>query len=217
LLYSKPKNFLFLRVPKTASTSINAQILDRLTERDITIQTSISYEDMKIPSINSFNDVSNYHPTLKELITFDIIKEEDLSKLNIYAVIREPIDRIISCAHHFCAEHPHAKFVLKLNKSTNILPNDLVVEALFNFSDLDESLDLSKPQVDWLVYKNYIVNKLFKYNDIDKMIKEICCDESLKYNFRSKYRNDKSQSLSFELQQECRKRYPEDFAMWESL
>ena len=212
MIYSQSRNFLFLRVPKTASTSINFQILDSIPRCEITAQTSINVDGRMIHSIGAVRTMHpNYHPNLNELIEMKLIHEETLVHLNVYGVIRDPIDRIISCAQHFYN---------RFRKKDEIVSNDVAVQKLLFDKQLitaPEKFILDKPQSHWLIHNNQLINKIYRYDQINNLIQDICGINSINYNLRSQYRKQKTIDLSSELQQECRARFQQDFDLWESL
>lgn len=213
MIYSKQKNFIFLRVPKTASTSLQHQIIESLSDDEVSNQTHILLE-RGIPIIPYKKPihaiplcVSNPHPNLTYLLNKKMISVEELSTLNVYGVIREPVDRIISCAQHFS----HKKSIDKT------LTNDRAVEIFLNHKNNDKILILDKPQTFWLKHNNKPINKIFRFDRINNLLKELCGEDCVKYNHRSEIRVDKRNQLSNSLRLEIIKRYSEDFDLWESL
>lgn len=226
MILSKSKKFLFIRVPKTGSTSLYYQILKHVPYCEIDIHTKINFllslEDHDRFKTERFREIicddkivypdyNNLHPNINYLLNSEVLDEKSLIDLNVYGIIREPIDRIISCASHI--------FIKNIQEFES---NDQLIEQFLIKSDKmvdeeDPRSVLLRRQSYWLKHNNSPINKIFRYDQINLMAKELCGVENIEYSFRSKIRKDKSSNISKELLQECRKRYSEDFDLWESL
>jgi hypothetical protein len=129
----------------------------------------------------------------------------------VHGVIREPIDRIISCAWN-----------ISVRKLDVLNTNNKVVEYFLTEMDRSSNMPWTQRtlylnQTFWLTHNGSPISHIVKYDELDNFANQIIGDDVLKYNFRSKIRLDKSKDLSEELQKEIRIRYSEDFALWESL
>lgn len=218
MIYSKSRNFIFLRVPKTASTSIYHEILDCVPDSDITLRTpiksitSISNRELNVKALSSlygdYEKLPNPHPNLAFLLEKKVISYEDLSMVDVYAVIRDPIDRFISCAHHFARNKVEEEF----------LTNDKAVDFLFEHgNDDDDEFVFNKSQCHWLMHDGMLINKIFRFDQINDLVKELCNVDAVKYTHKSEYRVNKTTNLATSLRLEIMKRFPEDFFLWESL
>ena len=111
------KDWLWLHIPKNAGTTIGPQlpfeyrqlmyglgskggwkkdkaaILDWFSINNIKIETCHE-------SLLKRNDVAIDHLTLRELIEYKIVNQEDLKKLDIIVVIREPLERFLSYCNY---------------------------------------------------------------------------------------------------------------------
>lgn len=201
MIYSKSRNFIFLRVPKTASTSIYHQILDYVFDKEISFKTPVVYSRFPHQSTQKYLDD---HPNIEFLLQKNLIQYNPI--LNVYGIIREPIDRIISCAHHFYM-NTHAE---------RTQCNNVALDFLYRNAD-ESKIILLKPQVHWLTHNKKPINKIFRYDQLNLLVTEICGDQMVKYNHRSEYRINKTKKLSTDLIQETKLRFADDFSLWDSM
>lgn len=102
MVFSESNNFLFLRVPKNASTSLGSFFAKNLATGPKDIYTKISDagvtnknfpERVRIKHANQHHFI---HMTLQELVDDGVIKESDLKGKKVITVIREPLERQLS-------------------------------------------------------------------------------------------------------------------------
>lgn len=201
------------------------QILESISTEEIDYHTGIhiynkcafdeeNLIDTKIQTPHIAEDLrTNSHPNIQSLINNKIITLENVKHLNVYGVIREPIDRIISCAQH-----------LFYNENGVQRSNTFAVYSMLDQMDKNRIMKNSiyynifyRPQTHWLIHDRKQINRIFKYENISNLLFNILGNSELKYHYRSHTRKNKEKKLSLELEQEVRRRYPEDFALWESL
>lgn len=245
MILSKSRKFIFLRVPKTASTSLQRQILESIPYEEIDLHTQIDIvEEYRAPHIqnqtspdvipsDSYLNTCKYprphipkefgavnaHPNLADLIKHKILTYDELFDYKIYGVMREPIDRLVSHAQHSFSKmvfDPPLTNALALSSYFSVLDNNIVDEKT------GMMLRASNPgifygQVHWLRYNGRRINKLFRFDEISKLLFELTGETKLKYKHRSNYRKFKEVIIPPELAEEVRRRYPEDFTLWESL
>lgn len=93
---SHKHKFLFLRTPKTASSSLSDFFIRNIDDPDA-VYTEV--EDSNLPGTLDESIVSRYRPyafyhfTLNQLIDEGIITKEQALEYDIFAVLRNPIDR----------------------------------------------------------------------------------------------------------------------------
>ena len=237
MILSKSRKFIFLRVPKTASTSLQRQILESIPYEEIDLHTQIDtyhendntdeipsdsrlltckYPHEEIPAVFS---AINAHPNLADLIKHKVITYDELFEYKVYGVMREPIDRLISQAQHSFSKlyfNPPLTNALALSSFLHVIDNKAVDEQT-GLMLHHRNPGLFYGQIHWVRYNGRRINKLFKYENVSKLLEEITGETELKYKHRSHYRRFKERYIPIELEQEIRRRYPEDFALWESL
>lgn len=236
MILSKSRKFIFLRVPKTASTSLQRQILESIPYEEIDLHTQIDTYDTsgvdKIPEdshlhkckyphehIPSVFSAINAHPNLADLIKHKVLSYDELFEYKVYGVMREPIDRLVSQAQQsfsLIEYDPPLTNALALSSFFHVLDNKAVDEQT-GLMLHHRNPGLFNSQIHWLRYNGRRINRLFKYDEISKLLEEITGETELKYNHRSHYRKVKEVHIPDELAKEVRRRYPEDFALWESL
>lgn len=238
MILSKSRKFLFLRVPKTASTSLQRQILESLPYDEIDAHTSIEFlshiagpqdslpEDsyaLRFKPDNLADNLrrSNHHATLYDIVGSKLLNYSELNEYNIYGVMRDPIDRFVSVAQHYfkaAGKHfdPPLSNALAVSSLLSLMERRIDVDTIPR-NDVLKSLYVGLPQVRWLRYNGRRINKIFKYSDISKLLQEVTGESEVKYKHRSHFRLHKQIVMPAELEQEIRKKYPEDFALWESL
>lgn len=164
MLISNEKKFIYLRVPKTGSTSVSIYFYENLPlEKNIIrlVDNEKSLLDIDTnrigegyfskPAININNGI---HTTLDEIIDLNLL-EFPLDEYDVYAVCRNPLDRFLS-------------FQTMMEKMDN-------VDIVENFSMFKQYMSIfeSGPQSMWLTYNDSLVNRVFLYEDINLMVAEI--------------------------------------------
>jgi len=111
-MYISPKyKFIFLRVPKTASTSLSEFFVKNIDDPDA-IYTEI--DDAGIPGTipeeklteirgvhENFHPFKHLHLNLKQLVQYGIVTEEQVREYKCFAVLRDPIERQKSFYYFF--------------------------------------------------------------------------------------------------------------------
>lgn len=101
MIISHSNNYIFIRVPKNASTSLATYLVKNYTEKN-DIYTGIG--DSKVPANNISQQLINKHRheyrfihlTLNEIISEGLISESDARNKKIFGVIRHPLERQLS-------------------------------------------------------------------------------------------------------------------------
>ena len=160
MLVSNEKKFIYLRVPKTGSTSVSVYFYENLPlEKNIIRLGDKDYlQKEESTRINGgyFNEstiaATNVHTTLDEIVKLNLLTHP-LTEYDIYAVCRNPVDRFLSF---------HS--MIKKVYNNNILKN---------FSIFKKFMSEVSPQSTWLTYNNKLVNRVFLYENINLMVAEI--------------------------------------------
>jgi len=212
------KKYIYLRVPKTGSTSFQHQLIEDYDKNDEVSYTQIIYSDIR--GKNWFHAHSySFHPynphlTLPELKTLGI----DVEKFDIYATLRNPVDRFLSRAYHMDYYVDGDKERLK-KPEKNINKNKLVEKYLNYLSNNPGELTYNhmwRQQSAWLVYKQKEIDRLFLYEELPEMMNELTGNESMRYRFRTEPREDKTWSgVDDNLIEGIRNYYDDDFHLYE--
>ena len=168
MIISNEKKFIYLRVPKTGSTSASVFFFNELPLEKSIIRSSdkstlIREENSNIIPSNYFNGTYDFlggvHATLQEVEKSKLL-QYPLNEYDVYAVCRNPIDRFLS----FCS---------MFKKTDN-------VDIVSNFTTFKQYMSMFEcsPQALWLMHNNTLLNKVFLYENLNALIAEI----SEKYN-----------------------------------
>jgi|TARA_B100001093_G_scaffold31806_1_gene27479 hypothetical protein len=93
---SHKHKFLFLRTPKTASSSLSDFFIRNIQD-DEAIYTEV--EDSNLPGtldeaiVSKYRPYAFYHFTLNQLIDEGVITREQVAEYDIFALLRNPVDR----------------------------------------------------------------------------------------------------------------------------
>jgi Sulfotransferase family len=205
---SKKRNFVYLRTPKTGSTSLSNYLVDKLGFNSDSIYTSISLLKMSGKNLPLFFEGLNPHTTVKQIIKVGVVKKEFIDQTNIYACLRDPVDRFISRAYHIKNFDKNID-VQGLNK------NKLVEKCL---SMYDASFHMWWHQTEWCTLDGKPVNRLFLYEDYDKAASEMTgIDTPVNYHHRNDCREDDSTPLDGSLIKEIENLYRDDVSLYKSI
>lgn len=214
MILCRKRKFIVLGIPKTGSTSIMNHLLKEIPDEiDIcTGRDSLNEREMKDVFETTFSNhpkihpVLGPHPTLKEFIYYKFLNENELSDMNVYAVMREPVDRFISIAHFLIARENQI--------SISNMSNNLVVEKCLKYFGKSSFL---APQSNWILFNKKPINKILKYPNFSQMFQEIGVDDNLNFRHLSHFRTDKSIDLDSSLRKEILDIYRIDAMLWNSL
>lgn len=200
MIISRKRGFIFLRVPRTASTSLTFQIKNKILD-DIDSHTGLGYPD------GTPEEIDLHHITLEGAISKNILKQSELKSLRIYAVMRDPIDRFISIANQFV---PSPGVILSNEKKVEFFLEIMKKHNLYNSFIL-------QPQTAWLIHRKKIIsNPIIFPHFNDFLHNELGCDE-LQYHEYTNDRFFKEIDISQELKNRIIDLYPEDQTLWESI
>lgn len=193
---------VFLRVPKTASTSISDFLVQNFEFGENDIHTPVLYT--KRTGLNC--NIEDVHLNLEGIIKNNLITEKQISEYQIFGLIREPVDRFISIAHHTLIQSSLAS-----NKKLN---NNEAVEIVLKNLNIKEGV--FKPQTFWLIFKEIEINNIILYQNINDLIKSILGrEEKLNLHYRSESRQDKTSVLAQDLVKEINSIYKKDKDLYE--
>lgn len=206
MILSHQNKFVFLRVPKTGSTSVFAHILNRYGE-EIEMHAN---EDL----INVSSKNCNYgpHVTLDNLVQDKIIK--NINDYKIYGIIRDPIDRFISIA-----KYVHADLYPNIDNNTAVKFALLKIDKYYlNNNKGVDALSYAR-QIDFFKSGTKIYDKnLYTYENINKFIIDLCgTDSKIKNNYRSDVRKDKTINIKQEYVDQIIDLYDEDYQLYNRL
>lgn len=224
MIVCRSKGFIFLRVPKTASTSISKFLLDHLKfDSDIDVHSSLyPYH----PSLNCFGIVGlNAHPTLETFLRTKQITQKDISNLRVYGVLREPVERTLSLFKFILHKYEEVE-IAKCSKN-NIIELGLrlldkneqrftYVAPIKNKSLTDDAIGPKiplYPQSSWLVHYNEPISNILVYPKFKKFLLEYTGRDDVGHELKS-VELDSAETVSDSLVREIKKIYNEDFTLW---
>ena len=199
------KSFIYLRVPKTGSTSIQNYMIDNFVDESTVhspiIDWRIKGKNMHTPVLS--NGVNLVHATIEDLITNNYIKEN--YSFDVYGVVRNPIDKFISGCYYSLSEGFNNKVKLPANELLHLYLKDIK----HNNSYLH--------QHEWL--KD--CNKIYSYENINLMLEDIHKKfkteyNGIKYNHRSSLKEENI-TVDKNLLDELYDLYAEDFKIYNSV
>lgn len=219
MIVCRSKGFIFLRVPKTASSSLSAHLCNHI-EFDSNVDAYSKFFDK--PSFNISNEIEskNEHATLSNFLKAGIIKENDLCSLKIYGVLREPIERTISMFSHLL------KFVdVEIAGLTN---NRIIEQGLDIFHSSPKKYYFSRfandpnnkrffpllPQSNWLMHYGNPISNIIIYPNFSKFLFDVTSNVELNYRYNSQQNHKLNGSISEDLIKELKKIYSQDFILW---
>ena len=209
MFISKEQNFIYLRVPKTGSTSMSNYLKDKLGENVGSTYTRINLLDLPEKNIPSNLTGLNPHYNIVQLLEIGVIDKTFLSQANIYACLRDPISRFISRCYHI-------KNTDKNSTVQGLTKNQLIETCLPMYN---ASFHMWWPQVTWCILDGKPVNKLFLYEDFNKAAVEM---SGVPGNVNYHHRNDCNEvqdttPVDASLIQEIETLYADDVALYNSL
>lgn len=208
--------FIYLRVPKNASTSLATffiknccSVVDRYTGvGDAQIQTKNVDQNI----ISKYKDQYRFiHLTLQELIDNKIVKPEELETKKVISVIRNPFERQLSL------------FFFK-NRNTGALhPEDFRSQFRQGYHHDDGSNRIL--QSEYPVYNGVSYGPMWKYEDVARKLEEFVQENFIQVKspierYKSQYKK-KNKVLDDYYDEATRKAvekyYAKDFEVYESL
>lgn len=203
MIVSNSGKLVYLRVPRTGSTSLANFLIEHLAfsqERDF--HTPVPYN--RIPGLN-MADASLVHATLAEILASGML-EYPLEEYRVFGVIRDPVDRFLSSAWHACR-----------HQGVEAKDNDEAVA--FAWPLADPQAPIFRPQSDWLLHGGKPINRIFAYPDLDRLAQEILGSNQIRVTFRhrSESRKIRSNALDDAWRQRILALYRDDQQLWERI
>ena len=196
MIVSKKRGFIFLRVSKTASTSLSSFIRQTIPN-EIDIHTGWG-----VP-LESAERTRLHHISLQEAVDEKYLTEDEIASMRVYAVARDPVDRFISFANTI---QPHDKF-------PNMHNDDKVRFLLDHFAG---GLRFDS-QVKWFYHNDKIISHPMLYPDFSLFLRNELGADELPLWENSHQRAVKKVDINNYLQSRIRDLFPEDQALWEFL
>lgn len=213
MIYSKPRNFLFLRVPKTGSTSVVHHLVDCIPKDEITLTSYDPYIENINQNYESNNNVFN-HFALNDLVERKILTYQEIVSTRVFAFIRDPVDWFLSLAHydHVC------NFQNVDRKSISYVQSEITnEEAVDRYLLNPEFVYKHKQQHEWLLFNNRLIDNIIPYPNFDEFFKQIGVQSHIKYNHRSHHRTFESRTVSDKLREKITSIYAKDWEIWQRV
>lgn len=202
MIFIPSKNFLYLRVPRTASTSVSNYLLDNLS---IFTDLKTTRPDFLFEKKVTIVDNIPVHANVHHLLDNRLINENEIKDYKIFAVIRDPVDWIIS--------HAFADLPVEFTINKNL--NEIVSSYLDNVHTI--------PQISILKYKENTLSDIYTYDNLNYMIQEvfkylnIAVHPANSYNYRSDRRLDRVTKLNSVLIDRVYNQYEADYTLYQKI
>lgn len=221
MIICRSKGFIFIRVPKTASSSISKHLCSKITFG----QNDAYSEFAGYPALNvhTVNDRKHEHATLSQFLESKIITQEDIDTLNVYGVLRNPVDRTISMFSHVLKNF-EKKDISTYTKNDVI---DLGLKIFHNspmkyfYSETIKSTEkfikvyAFLPQTFWLVHNCKPISNVLIYPNFSPFLEMYTGTSKLDFNLKVTRKYSESQRINSSYIVELKKLFFSDFEMWE--
>lgn len=142
----KKYNLLFIMTPRTACTAIGKILIDELNGEYLPSENKFDE--------NGFRELTTKHTTVSDLLKYNILSKEDLSRLYKFTAVRNPYDSLASF------------YIKKKHKYANLLndPDSWVYQIKGYKEDMEYCRDHTFNQ--W-IFKNYsrsVIKRMLGYN-----------------------------------------------------
>ena len=213
---SHKHKFLFLRTPKTASSSLSDFFIRNIQD-DEAIYTEV--EDSSLPGtldeaiVSKYRPYAFYHFTLNQLIDEGVLTKEQALEYDIFALLRNPVDRAKSFYYFYRKwKDPYG---------------DPSVEQYRQWTD--KGVFKGEPnsaivQSSLLKLGNKSVGRFWLYEDLDKELSNFMFNRRLRIEHplpkhKTDSRKNRDNEIEFEEQdiQSMRQTFKEDFELYNSL
>jgi len=216
----RSRGFIFLRVPKTASSSISAHLCDNI-EFDHNRDAYSSFMGRGALNIHNLIDANNEHATIKNFLHSGLLNDNDIRFLKIYAVLREPIERTISMFSHVLSNFE--------NKNTSQMSsNEILDQGLKLFHSSPRKYFYSRfandpnnkrfypllPQSNWLYHYDKEISNIIVYPKFSKFLFDLTSQPNLKHKHKQSGISLNT-NVDLNLIKELKKIYPQDFVLWQ--
>lgn len=208
--------FLFLRTPKTASSSLSDFFIRNIDDPDA-IYTEV--EDSNLPGtldesiVSKYRPYAFYHFTLEQLITEGVITEEQALEYDCFALLRDPIERAKSFYYFY------KKFRNPRGEASLAEYKTWTTNGVFN-NDSNSSII----QADLLSLRGNLVGKYWLYENLEKELSNFMFHRRLRIdypvpNHKTDTRKIKKNEIEFDEKSiaELRDHFKKDFELYEKL
>lgn len=219
MIVCKSRRFIFLRVPRTASTSLSLHIINNVQMGENDFYTR--FGKISEYNITDANFARDEHPNLEYLE--QIVPDINLNDYTVYGVLRNPIDRFFSLFSQ----------LLTMFSIVDVkqLSRDQIAEKAFEILDStdipyhygiksfrDKSIHAFPllPQSKWLIHKNQPINGIIIHPYFQNFLQNITGDCNLMHHI-NKIEFNRNSNLSQQTIQSIRHFYPDDFRLWEKF
>lgn len=210
MIICRKRNFIFLRVTKTASTSITHHLLDNIPREEIDHIARNDYIANLNQRHHTDSGVSS-HATLGDLIQLNLLTHVEIKNMRVCAIIRDPIDRFLSAAHSH-----HVAFNNILNLKSNI-SNEEAVDLYIDSKQLEDT-GMALPQFHWLEFDGKLISNIYPYQKIEQMFIDLNLSPQLNYYHRSVHRTtDSRMNVSNYCKRKIIAKYAKDWNIWQSF
>jgi hypothetical protein len=221
MIICRKRNFVFLRVTKTASTSITHHLLDHIPKDEIDHFARNDYIANMDEEHRTNSGISG-HATIGDLIRANLLTHEEVSKMRIFGVVRDPVERFLSAAHHYHVGMTHKVDFANYVDIQSDISNEEAVErylpsyrTAWDFHTLPRKIDVGPPQWHWLLFAGSLINGIVPFGRFDKMFQEIGVPTEMPYTHRREHRPDETRKeLSPELRERVINVYRKDWEIW---
>lgn len=221
MILCRKRNFLYLRVPKTASTSVSHHLIKFIPKEEIDEFWGTDFllpeDGYKYGSDSNKKRISWHekqtsvfpHSTKKEIVNAGILSEEDLRTLNLFAAIRHPIERFLSAVNMLLVERDKGKFRENINDEI-----EFYLDKIKNKTLNDYESTFLKPQSNWV--DDGV--QLIKFPHFSDFFRSINVPHEMPTSRRIGQRNNNVQFNNMgSLFYQVKEIYQEDFEIWKSL
>lgn len=232
MIFLRSRRSIYLRVPKTASTSLSMQILDKVELQPGDFSTGFGSPTHGWIPDKGFNNLISRLPTiplqtdehmlLHKLWRFGILKEEELESYAIYGFLRNPLERFFSVfAHMFHLGHLDITKMTKeeiASRGIDILKNAKIPYEFVIRQDHNDKISNFPllPQSRWLTHNNKPINNIVLFPNFDEFLTKWTGSSKLEY--REKIGDKPIHSeVGSDLIDQIHHWYADDFELWERL
>lgn len=208
--------FLFLRTPKTASSSLSDFFIRNIDDPDA-IYTEV--EDSRLPGtldesvVSKYRPYAFYHFTLQQLVDEQVLTREQAEEYNCFALLRDPIDRAKSFYYFY-----------KKFRSPNTSPSIHEYKAWTNNGVFTHDRNSGILQTSLLKLRGKPVGRYWLYEDLEKELFDFMYGLQIEVKHplpkhKTDTRKSKKTEIEFDEQSlnEIKAHFKEDFDLYNKL
>lgn len=208
----------FVRIPKTACSSITEYLIRNIDDReavhsgvdDVAIKSTFGKNPIRKPIMAN----KYVHYTLQNIVQDGLIKEDQLSKYKIFGVIRDPVDRQLSM--YYFRKKWDRKIKPSLQDYKNITINNCAMKINPAMTGMI--------QTDFLTYKGRQYGDFLLFDNLEEQLDSLMKEQGLQTGFklpRHKSGNRKPKQAEIQFDEEVltsiKTRYTKDYIMYNKL